>query len=270
MPSLTDPLLVITDLDGSLLDHHTYSWQPAAPWLAKLKANDIPIVICSSKTTAEIVTLQTQLGLVGAPFIAENGAALQLDARWPNAQVSAGGFTGKDYTALRAVMTRLREAQGYKFFGFGDVTANEVTEWTGLSVKEAQLAKTRQASEAFIWRDTDDRLAAFAAELAAEDLAITEGGRFYHVMSRGSGKGAAVRWLLEQYRQHDGRHWQTLGLGDGPNDQSMLDAVNYAVIIRGYSKTPVVLSSAHPSLYRTQAYGPEGWVEGLNHFITEA
>ncbi|WP_243677258.1 HAD hydrolase family protein [Sodalis glossinidius] len=184
----------------------------------------------------------------------------------------------KDYTTLRAVMTRLREVQGYKFFGSGDVTANEVAEWTSLSVKEAQLAKTREASEAFIWRDTDDKLAAFAAELAMEDLAITEGGRFYHVMSRGSGKGAAVRWLLDQYRQHDGREWHTVGLGDGPNDISMLDVVHYAVIIRGYSKTPVTLTSTHPSVYRTHAYGPEGWRagglegwrEGLDHFITEA
>lgn len=175
-------------------------------------------------------------------------------------------------------MTRLREVQGYKFFGSGDVTANEVAEWTSLSVKEAQLAKTREASEAFIWRDTDDKLAAFAAELAMEDLAITEGGRFYHVMSRGSGKGAAVRWLLDQYRQHDGREWHTVGLGDGPNDISMLDVVHYAVIIRGYSKTPVTLTSTHPSVYRTHAYGPEGWRagglegwrEGLDHFITEA
>ncbi|MBT9432968.1 mannosyl-3-phosphoglycerate phosphatase-related protein [Candidatus Sodalis endolongispinus] len=270
MPSLTDPLLVITDLDGSLLDHHTYSWQPAAPWLAKLKAKEIPIVICSSKTTVEIVALQAQLGLIGSPFIAENGAALQLDARWPNAQASAGNFTGKDYISLRAVMTRLREAHGYKFFGFGDVTANEVAEWTGLSLKEAQLAKTREASEALIWRDTDDRLAAFAAELAAEDLAITEGGRFYHVMSRGSGKGAAVRWLVSQYHQHDGRAWQTLGLGDGPNDSSMLEEVDFAVIIRGYSKTPVALSTTHPAIYRTHAFGPEGWREGLDHFITEA
>ncbi|MDU6441647.1 MAG: mannosyl-3-phosphoglycerate phosphatase-related protein, partial [Pantoea sp.] len=30
MPSLQQPLLVITDLDGSLLDHHTYRWDAAA------------------------------------------------------------------------------------------------------------------------------------------------------------------------------------------------------------------------------------------------
>ena len=30
-PSLQDTLLVFSDLDGSLLDIHTYAWQPAMP-----------------------------------------------------------------------------------------------------------------------------------------------------------------------------------------------------------------------------------------------
>ncbi|AFP84511.1 mannosyl-3-phosphoglycerate phosphatase-related protein [secondary endosymbiont of Ctenarytaina eucalypti] len=269
MPRFTDPLLVITDLDGSLLDHYTYQWQTAAPWLAKLKENDIPVVLCSSKTTAEIVTLQTQLGLVGAPFIAENGAALKLDSRWKNAQLSTTRYTGKDYISLRTIMTHLRKVNGYKFFGFGDMTNYEVAKWTGLSVEEAQLAKNREASEAFIWQDTRSRLTEFISALKKEDLALTEGGRCYHVMSRGYDKGVAVRWILKQYRQKGDRNWKTLGLGDGPNDQPMLAAVNYAVIIRGYGKMPLMLSKSPSSVYYTQDYGPKGWVEGLNYFITE-
>ena len=38
MPYLDDPLIIFTDLDGSLLDHHDYSWKPAQPWLDKLAA----------------------------------------------------------------------------------------------------------------------------------------------------------------------------------------------------------------------------------------
>ena len=39
MPSLRDTLLIFSDLDGSLLDIHTYDWQPAMPWLDKLQDN---------------------------------------------------------------------------------------------------------------------------------------------------------------------------------------------------------------------------------------
>ncbi|WP_410015428.1 mannosyl-3-phosphoglycerate phosphatase-related protein [Sodalis sp. C49] len=264
MPSLTDPLVVITDLDGSLLDHHTYSWQPAAPWLDRLKAHHIPVVFCSSKTTAEIVPLQESMGLSGTPFIAENGALLQLDGEL------SGRIMGQDYAAVRAAMERLRQEYGFKFFGFGDVDEKLVGEWTGLSAQDALLAQRRQASEAFIWRESDERLRDFTDLLAKEGLAVTQGGRFYHVMSQGSSKGAAVRRLLQHYRQQDGRPWQSIGLGDGPNDISLLDAVDYAVIIRGYTKTPVTVSPQQRYVYRTNAYGPEGWCEGMDYFITSA
>ncbi len=35
-------LIVFTDLDGTLLDHHSYSWRAASPAMAKLAANGIP------------------------------------------------------------------------------------------------------------------------------------------------------------------------------------------------------------------------------------
>ena len=82
MPSLEDPLLIYSDLDGTLLDIHTYDWQPAAGWLERLQDNQIPIVLCSSKTAAEMLEIQSDLGLDGLPFIAENGAVIQLDVRW--------------------------------------------------------------------------------------------------------------------------------------------------------------------------------------------
>ena len=47
-PSPVDPALqprlVVTDLDGSLLDHHSYDFSPAAPWLARLKQMGVPVI----------------------------------------------------------------------------------------------------------------------------------------------------------------------------------------------------------------------------------
>jgi len=267
MPSLLDPLIVVTDLDGSLLDHHTYSWQPAVPWLDKLKTQGIPVVICSSKTAAEIGKLQQSLGLVGAPFIAENGALLHPGSQWLPAVEPITTILGQDYPSIRAILTKLRQEQGFKFFGFGDVNEKLIGEWTGLDPQDALLAQRRQASEALIWRDSDEKMEEFKRCLANHSLILLEGGRFYHVMSEGGGKGVAVRWLLNLYHQHDGRNWQSLGLGDGPNDVSMLQAVDYAVIIRGYSKTPVDIGPEKSAVYRTITFGPEGWSEGLDHFF---
>lgn len=62
MFSIQQPLLVFSDLDGTLLDSHSYDWQPAAPWLSRLREANVPVILCSSKTSAEMLYLQKNVG----------------------------------------------------------------------------------------------------------------------------------------------------------------------------------------------------------------
>ena len=68
-------VLIFSDLDGTLLDHHTYSFAPALSMLQKLRSANIPVIPNTSKTFAELTELTQQIGLDG-PFIVENGAAV--------------------------------------------------------------------------------------------------------------------------------------------------------------------------------------------------
>ena len=68
-------LLVFTDLDGSLMEHESYSIEAARPALDELAARQIPLILNSSKSAAEMTAIQQQLEL-RHPFICENGAAL--------------------------------------------------------------------------------------------------------------------------------------------------------------------------------------------------
>ena len=115
MPSLRDTLLIFSDLDGSLLDIHTYDWQPAMPWLDRLQDNQIPIILCSSKTAAEMLDIQQDLGLEGLPFIAENGAVIQPDVRWDTIQRQIRGMTHRD---IRPRIEQIRLQTGFKFTTF--------------------------------------------------------------------------------------------------------------------------------------------------------
>ncbi|WP_254555827.1 HAD hydrolase family protein, partial [Salmonella enterica] len=74
MLSSHDPLLFFTDLDGTLLNSHTFEWKPAAPWLTLLHESGVPVILCCSKTAFEMLQLKTTLILQGLPLIAENGA----------------------------------------------------------------------------------------------------------------------------------------------------------------------------------------------------
>jgi hypothetical protein len=78
MPSLQDTLLVFSDLDGSLLDIHTYEWQPAMPWLDRLQDNQVPVILCSSKTAAEMLDIQQDLGLEGLPLLPRTARSFSL------------------------------------------------------------------------------------------------------------------------------------------------------------------------------------------------
>jgi len=68
-------LIIFTDLDGTLLDHHSYSWRAAEPALKQLREKQIPLVLCTSKTAAEVSQLHRELELT-TPFIVETGPGL--------------------------------------------------------------------------------------------------------------------------------------------------------------------------------------------------
>jgi phosphoglycolate phosphatase-like HAD superfamily hydrolase len=57
--------IVFSDLDGTLLDHETYLFDAAQPALNALKARDIPLILASSKTRAEMNALHRKWGLQG-------------------------------------------------------------------------------------------------------------------------------------------------------------------------------------------------------------
>ena len=72
-------VVVFSDLDGSLLDHHNYSYAPAQPGIRRLQEQDIPLVLATSKTRDEVLVFVNELGL-DTPFIIENGGGILVPA----------------------------------------------------------------------------------------------------------------------------------------------------------------------------------------------
>ena len=54
-------MVVFTDLDGTLLDKKTYSFEAAREALTELRARNIPLIVVSSKTRAEIEPIRLEL-----------------------------------------------------------------------------------------------------------------------------------------------------------------------------------------------------------------
>jgi len=70
---LEENTIIFTDLDGTLLDHDSYSFEEASFMLDFIKEHDIPLIIVTSKTRNEVIGIQKRLG-ISTPFIIENGA----------------------------------------------------------------------------------------------------------------------------------------------------------------------------------------------------
>lgn len=228
-------VVVFTDLDGTLLDHDTYSWVAAEPALAEIRRRGIPLVIVTSKTRAEVARLRRELALPGED-ITENGAHSRSYA-WLCEQ-------------LRAASART----GVRVRGFHQMTPEEIAGAALLPVETARLAAQREHAEPFQILDPE-RSSELLAELESRGLRWTRGGRFHHVFERGS-KGEAVRETLRRYPGA-----VSIGLGDAPNDIGMLEAVDHAVVVRGAQTESV--REALPRAHVTALTGPAGWNEAL-------
>ncbi|WP_245391812.1 HAD-IIB family hydrolase [Salinicola aestuarinus] len=269
------PLLIFTDLDGSLLDHDTYDWQPAAAWLSRLAEANVPVIPTTSKTRNELLALRQELGLTETPFIAENGAVIGLPPSWQHARLdrdpaSPDGLVVKtpslDVDFIRRRLDVVRERQGLRFQRMGEMSVETVCEMTALSPEGARQAMAREGSEPLIWEDSPDNIDHFAETLRIDGLRLTRGGRFWHVMGAVD-KGQAAAWLVARYEALRGQCPRTLGLGDGPNDLALLEATERAVVIAAGHGQPMAIEGEH--IYRTRARGPEGWSEGVAHWLRE-
>lgn len=267
-------ILIFTDLDGTLLDHHSYSYEAAEPALEMIRQRRIPLVLCTSKTAAELQVLRQRLKLTD-PFIVENGAAIF----YPEtcfSQTAAGDnleerliahYFGNPYRELIKIVHSIREERGYRFRGFSDYSVREVSAETGLDPNSALLAKFREGSEPISWQDSPEALARFVEDLARHQLQLTKGGRFYHVLPRVD-KGQAVKWVCNQFREFSpASDFFTIALGDGMNDLPMLEAVDLAVVLPAANGDRVEPSEVRT--LRMKEPGPVGWNRAITEIFQE-
>lgn len=260
---------MVTDLDGTLLDHHTYSYLPALPALHKLGSKAVPLILCSSKTRAEIVHLREELG-TSAPYIVENGAAIceVMSDEGALCGETKDIILGLPYREILENLRQLRETLNLRFRGFNDMSVDEIVDYTGLAPTQAALAKRREFSEPLIWQDSEEHLQTFLKALADRHLVAQQGGRFLTIAGK-TDKGKAVDVLRQIYidktDDHDSR---IVALGDSPNDESMLNAADIAVVIKSEKSAKLKITGPEKVIY-TKERGPQGWNSAILEILED-
>jgi mannosyl-3-phosphoglycerate phosphatase family protein len=151
------PVLVFCDLDDTLFDVHAFAVDASARRaLNRLERQRLPVVLCSSRTRAEIELIQQELG-INHPFVSESGAAVFLPRgyfafdRVVTTEVS--GYQrvefGKPYQEAVAVLRRFAGRLGVSVVGFSDMSVGEVAIDCDIPLLQARLAKLREYSEMF-------------------------------------------------------------------------------------------------------------------------
>lgn len=250
-------LMVVTDLDGSLLDEHTYSFAPALPALARLADRGAVLALASSKTRSEMESIAVRLQSAG-PLIAENGALLLLPC-------GGGGYeahaTGVERGVLIDALAEISNEAGAQVRGFSTLDASEVSRLTGLPLPAAQLSLDREYDEPFLLKNraSADRLARAARR---RGLVVTRGGRFFHLTGLHD-KGTALRQLLALETPRV-RAWHTIGLGDAVNDLPLLRQVDRPIVIPGpdgFVRRELLVGL--PAAERAAGPGPKGWNDAM-------
>ncbi len=257
--------VIFTDLDGTLLDRDTYSWEAARPALDRLRRRGVPWVLVTSKTRAEVEYWRRCLGNEH-PFIVENGGAAFFPLGYfPFAVIGGkrrGAYEcvewGTRYEQLIADLQRASQRSQCRVRGFHEMAPEEVAGLCDLPIEQAVLAKQREYDEPFVILDPD-RAGALASAIEDQGRQWTCGGRFWHILGEND-KAMAVEALAALFKRGNAPV-RTIGLGDALNDASFLNVVSASVLIR--SPQVAELRAMVPCGSVTDRPGPEGWNEAV-------
>ncbi|MEI7792227.1 MAG: HAD-IIB family hydrolase [Candidatus Berkelbacteria bacterium] len=276
MNNLTSKIL-FSDLDGTFLDHHDYSFERSYEALNTFLEQGNEVVFVTSKTAAEVFALFSALKEKGLKrklsFIVENGAAIYLSEEVADQvdldkydEVSRKDYLGyiilsfgrADYSSLRSVLKKEVEPRiGKIVYGFGDFSDQALSELTGLTLEQAALSKKRDCDEPFYIENGLDADYDFAKQIITDHgLHYHRGGRFAHISIK-QDKGSAVKLFINIVKQI-APGIITYGVGDAPNDVSFLQVCDKGFLLSGSTKVPEVLPS---NIRNIEKVGQAGFAE---------
>jgi mannosyl-3-phosphoglycerate phosphatase len=232
----TLPIVVFSDVDSVRCDTDADSFASAANTLGRFGPDEVPLVLCSSRTRAEIEEVQQELE-IRHPFVCESGNAAFIPAGYfdfevPDARDRAGYQAvefGWPYEEVVQTLGRTAERLRIEIIGFNDMSVEEVARECHMGLLQARLAKLREYGERFRVIDHSEttRGRLFKA-LKAARLRCVGGERYDHV-GAAVDNGAGVNLLCSLYQRAYGGVL-TVGLAGPAADDLVLRVVNRRVV----------------------------------------
>jgi mannosyl-3-phosphoglycerate phosphatase len=269
-------IVIFSDIDGTFLDHFTYSFEALVPALQAVKDSKIPLIFCSSKTRTEIEALRKETGIED-PFIAENGAALFLPAGYFDFDVEGavrkGPYSvielGISYNRLVEELHRCAGTANAPVMGFSDMTVEQVAKECNLPLSQAELAKQREYDEPFkVLTDNPAVISKLESLIAESGLRCLRGGRFYHITGNND-KGLAVVKMTGLFERRYGPV-VSIGVGDSRNDLEMLLNVHLPILMKNFNEQhDQDILAQIPNIHLANHIGTVGWNEMVLNMLAQ-
>jgi mannosyl-3-phosphoglycerate phosphatase len=271
---LAGRLVVVADIDGSLLEPGTGALPDERAALDFLAARGIPLVINSSRTRAEIERLRQTLQML-TPFISEYGSALFVPhACLPSiphrARPAVGGavieFGQRYHEVVDALRLTCRDLN-VEILGFAELAIEDVARELGVAVVEAQVAKLREYTELFrIVDESDTARSRLFKALYRRGLRCWRTGR-HHLVTATKDRAESVRALKALWSEAWGDP-VIIGFGESEDDVAWLQHADVAVIVQNdrAGMAARVLSKL-PAAHITKWSGRRGWSEAIFEFV---
>lgn len=263
-------LVIFTDLDGTLLDHHNYSAKPAARLIKRLydrgTADIIPV---TSKTQSELLWLRQSIPLQNILSVTENGSVIHACGSSPlvDGDCARSIMLGIRYYEILEQVAKLPQSLRNHITGFADMPVEQVMAATGLALDDARRAQDREATEPFLWSGSDTELSALRDILIEENIQVQRGGRFYHLTGQATKENAMAKIISAFVEKKPDFQIISIALGDGPNDLAMIEAADFGVIMP--NPDGVTIETAKPHVRTAPVPGSEGWVIAVQEILAE-
>lgn len=255
--------ILLTDLDGCLLDEENPCGEAATEVIPLLKSSGAPVCFITTKTRAEVEFLQKKLDLYD-PAVIEGGGAVY----FPKGQGDEGASENLQIELAAARESILPELERLliKFDGarlFSELTNAKLLTITGLKGAFLSRARARKFSEP-IFTSNDEQAAAVARELQQLQLAGSIGGRFVHAL-RGSNKKKGTETLLKLLNKPDA---EIIAIGDAPGDADFLQLADEVILIQSANRSHTdALAARFPNATISKEPGTRGWAAAVRDLL---
>ena len=251
---------VVSDVDGTLMDH-SYDLTPAKETIKLLQELSIPVILCTSKTAAEVKVIRKKLHLTD-PYIVENGAAIYGESL---TKVNGEIILGEKYEILEKILNSISKEINFNLKPLNNLSDQEATELTGLKGHSLELMRERHWSMPFL-NPPDDLKQKLNICCKKYKVEIFRGNRMSHLLSISSNKGEAIK-ELKKYT--DNPNIKIIGLGDSPNDLPLLLNSDFKVVIPSPNGPNLKLLNDLKGYEVTIANEPNGygWKNEINNLL---